>query len=315
MRLDDVYKKVMNDDKGKYDFEVELGDLVLEMDGKTVRVSDDLGYELNDYSTTQFFSKLGMPARYNKKLRKVKPELVANQANLWIRENSDKKVLMRTKNEYVRGVLSDKYTIMNNVTLLEYLLDELHDVGAKVEKFELTDKQFFLRGTIPTKTTEVREGDVLKVGFDIENSEVGYNSLRITPMVYRQVCSNGLRMWVNEGGRYVQRHIHVDKEEIDKRVVAAFHGVVNHNRELFEILSASTGVEMLDIESTIDSISENENLSNKLTERVKEHVQGETAYDLMNAFTRAARDIDNIDRRLEVEELAGRELTKIVNVA
>ena len=297
-----VIEELKFDDRGKEDFIFDLSKVSMKQDG---RIKTPQGFfDPSDHALTQFFSRIKMPARYSKKLLTARGDLVEKQANFWL-NNSDKKALFRTKHDRVRGVLSEKYSRMNNSTIIGFAKKALDDIDADVEEFHLEDRKMRLRVTTPQEK-EIEKGDPVKLGLDIENSEVGYCSLKITPIVYRLVCSNGLRLWV-QGNQYTQRHIHINEKDFRKQVAIAVHAAAKGNEEVIDLLKKSRDKTMKNFEEEL-----REELSNKTVDRILEHAEDDSVYGIVNGITRTARDIENDDRRVQLEEFAGNLLKKEV---
>ena len=72
------------------------------------------------------------------------------------------------------------------------MIPQLERPGVHVVSARITDTHFYLQATSDRVTAEVRRGDIVQAGVVIANSEVGASSLRISPMVYRLICTNGL---------------------------------------------------------------------------------------------------------------------------
>lgn len=62
----------------------------------------------------------------------------------------------------------------------------------RIASCEVTEGNLYLKVINKAIRAEVKPGDVVQAGFVVSNSEVGLGSLRVEPLVYRLVCSNGL---------------------------------------------------------------------------------------------------------------------------
>ncbi|CUP12927.1 Domain of uncharacterised function (DUF932) [Bacteroides xylanisolvens] len=78
---------------------------------------------------------------------------------------------------------------------------------AEIVSCEVTEGNLYLKIINKAIQAEVKPGDVVQAGFVVSNSEVGLGSLRVEPLVYRLVCSNGLI--VND---YGQKKYHVGRQ-------------------------------------------------------------------------------------------------------
>ena len=77
-------------------------------------------YDLTQYSFSQLCTKFGVPVRYMKKcLEANELELVQENINKWLhKKDNNKKLMIRTYDDRIRGVLSDKYSRMDAPEIL-----------------------------------------------------------------------------------------------------------------------------------------------------------------------------------------------------
>ena len=99
--------------------------------------------------------------------------------------------MLRAKAENLRAVLSERYSPLDNATLLDELRVLLPD-SYRVDWFGLQDESLHLRVVDPARTRELLPDDALTVGIHLVNSEVGMRSVTVDALVYRLVCTNGL---------------------------------------------------------------------------------------------------------------------------
>jgi len=320
-----VLEKIQRDSEGKRDYTTALSNVHMDYNGKiafrdTTAVEGpsirDINFDITDWGQSQIFNKLGMPTQYFKKARLENPDLVASHFNYWA-EKSDSEVLIRTKvknqeHGLIRGVLSDKYTMLDNDMASETLGAILagHDDKFSVKSYHLDDTRLHIRMTFPDMTkklgvTPSGEPDYQQIGMDFVNSEVGASSLNILSMVYRLVCSNGLRRWeVDES--FVQRHIYHKSIELLARMAGAITTSINVGQEVLQGLENTMLQQIESPFTVIDNLAKDGNFTNEFTDRAKTLFEGEdTAYGIINAFTASARDLPN-DRRLDAEKFAGR---------
>lgn len=318
--------RVVEEDKAKRDFEVPFGSLRMNNEGRILSVEKlgvSAGSELTDFAMTQLFNRSEMPVRYMKRLLNERPQLVAEQFNHWMekeasKEESQKKVLLRSVKEesgyVVRGVLSDKYTILDNNEVLDSLVglaDGLPDF--KVESMFNNDKKMHVRLSFNDLThnfgvSPEGKNDIVKVGLDIQNSEIGYSSLVVAPITYRLVCTNGLMAWKAEEGAIRQRHVHMSSAELREMMEKSMQVSIENGKILLDGMKESTRMKIINPYEYIEEKSKEANLSNKQIEVVKANFDIEpmkSLYGVVNAFTRTARDQKNHEARLSIEKLAG----------
>ncbi len=313
-----------NDEATKRDMVVPLNELTMEQTGKLRRHARGgvEGLALSDYAMGQAFSRLGIPVAYGRKLMKERPDLVATQFNHWTSKET-RQVLVRMRihengQGVIRGFLSDRYSILDNKDVFDGLSRIIETTPeAELTSTHIDDRRAHIRLSFPELSADFGlnpEGkpDILRVGVDIVNSEVGASSLRITPVVYRLVCTNGLKGWAPTGERFVQRHMHLTTNELYGRMSTAVVDAIRGGDTMIETLQ---GARKTKVEEPLDIIKElaaKQTYSQTVTDTAQRNFLIEpepSLYGIMNAFTRTARDLPN-ERRLEMEEFAGSLLGK-----
>lgn len=318
-KFDMLKHTLEQEEKTKRDMQVNLSDLFMSKDGLIRRKSRNgvSGLELSDYAMTQAFNRIGIPVKYGKKLMAERPDLVADQFNHWV-STDDRGVLIRMRiNEdgtgFIRGFLSDRYSVLDNIQVFESLEKILQQSPtANLASSYIDDRRAHMRITFPDLTTDFgisTEGkhDVLQVGVDIVNSEVGASSLRVTPLVFRLVCLNGLKVWSADGDPFVQRHIHLTSNELFGRMNTAIVDAIKGGDEMLETLNNVRKIKVANPLSVIEELAKKQMYSQNLIDQAKTNFMIEpenSLYGVVNAFTRTARDLPN-ERRLEVEAYAG----------
>lgn len=330
--LGDIFNEVLKQSENNKDIIVDPYELKMGGNGRLyipgTSVDDSLGFELNDWSLGQLASKANIPVRY---LRKCPSQLQAVNVNYWLRTAEDNKsdwmLRARQLNKLdpkagglVRGIMTEKYSPFDDHEILEIINKILgvKDNSYTINWFHRDDTGFHLRITFEDLTTTIGETidgspDIHKVGLHITNSEVGKSSIRITPMVWRLVCTNGLMGWREEGA-FSQRHVGLRPQEMYGRVSEAIAGGLKLGAEMVETLRASREFDIEDPFEVIDQISKDFKYSEQLTEKLKESFMednSKSAFGVVQAMTRAAQHYD-ADRRVEIEGDAGKYLNKTI---
>jgi len=308
MDLTEVLDRVRADDDGKADVVAERELLSLH-DGRlycpTAPVTG--GLALTGWATTQLCGRLGMPASYYKR---CPPPLQDAQANHWLSQ-SDKpeRWLLRTKENTLRGLLTERYSALDNGEVLATLAP-LVDPHYRVGWFELSDESFHLRLVDPKLAREVLPHDRLVAGVHIANSEVGKRAVTVDALVWRLVCSNGLVRLVRGKSLLHQRHIAQSKPRFELALATAVREALIHGVGFIERLSWATKVPVPDVDDTLDALGRQWGLSAATVEAARTGLsdmppdQHETLYGLVNGLTHAAQRLAP-DDRYTLETLAG----------
>lgn len=188
--------------------------LIRMTDDTTIIVPETNGgtYIGNEVIHQQFAQKLGIPANYYRRMQELAPDLLAANVNKWLDQEGDKPVLVRTfeheaTGNIARGLLSDRYGMIDNYDVLFAALDAVKQAGIKVviKESNITDKRLYvhivapeievvseegLRGYLRDKAVQTGYG--INAGLIITNSEVGYGSYNIYGRIFEKVCMNGL---------------------------------------------------------------------------------------------------------------------------
>jgi len=324
--FEQVRDEVRSDDAGKWDLVARREQLQFEGGALTVPL-DDCGQHIERltptaWATTQFCQRLGIPASY---FRKCPPQLQDAQGNYWIKNapageetgrksRSDKPEhwLLRARYGVLRGVLSERYSRLDNEALLTSVQQVLEAASSHFETswFSLGDESLHLRLIDPTKRREALPDDGLMAGVHIANSEVGKRAVTVDAMVFRLVCSNGLIRLVKGKSLLYQRHIHLSQDRFAGALETAVGEALGAATSFMDQIAVATREPVKDVEEAIKRIAGNWNLSQGTEERVLQALlaerssQQETLYGVVNAFTNAAQTLP-ADDRYDLEVLAG----------
>jgi hypothetical protein len=285
---------------------------------------------IGDTAHGQLAERVGIPKAYYDRMRENAPALFDENVNHWLKASDDRR-LVRTLDGNARALLSDRYRMLDNDDLAAVALPILMDHGFELISAEMTERKFYLKATTPRIQAEVKPGDVVQAGVVISNSEVGHGSLKIEPLLYFLVCTNGLVMPdASLRRQHVGRHLsdldaaqQYFRQETVRADDAAFWMKVRD--VLIGMLEESAFPGYVDkvrdaagqrIEADPFAVVEVTAKRYRLTEPEKRSVlahfltghngQSElTRYGLMQAVTRASQDVEQYDRATELEQLGG----------
>lgn len=273
---------------------------------------------------------INVPWKLYERLLGTHPDLLAGLAN-GLLSREPKRRMVRTLDGNVRAFLSDRYRPRDNWDLLEQaILPELQAYLGTVhfKECSLSDTRMYVKVIFPDIEIPVtpKVGDVIRCGLIFQNSEVGNGSLGIFPYTDRLICTNGMvhtdfgQRQVHVGGKiaeeswdlYSDSTLRLDDEaffakcrDTVKAVLneAVFEQITQQMRDLSEIRLGGDPVAHVEDITKRHNMTEAEggSLLNALIEG------GDTsAWGYVNAITQTARDLDDADRRVELETLAGK---------
>ncbi|MBE9060344.1 DUF932 domain-containing protein [cf. Phormidesmis sp. LEGE 11477] len=284
-------------------------------------------FDVTSNAHRQIGDRIGIPAKYYNRMLTKAPELLRANVNHWFQTNPEQRMI-RTLGESARAFLSRRYRRLDNFDLAEAVLPTLLQMeGAQVMSCELTETRMYLKVVTAKVQADVKVGDPVQAGVCISNSEIGMGALRVEPLVYRLVCTNGM---VTPDRSARNRFTHLGRAAADTPDAyelfsdqtlaadnAAFFLKVQDlvrdavDRTKFEALVAQMRATT---EHRIEGnpVKAVELLSNKFklqqseSSGVLQHlIQGGdlSQWGLLNAVTRTAQDVESYDRATELEEL------------
>lgn len=283
---------------------------------------------VNKIAHNQIAARLDIPAKYYDRMLKETPALLAENVNTWMQGRPEKR-LVRMLDGNVRAFLSDRYQRIENEQIANVVLPILLEAGAdiRVESAEITDSRMYIKAVFPRIQQEVSKGDIVQSGIVISNSEVGQGAVKIEPLVYRLVCTNGLI--VNDAS-LLTRHVggRISKEETlmeilsdeairadDTAIMLKIRDVVKasfddvHFGRIVEKMRAAQGDRMKgDVVETVKLLTKKHSLNEFEGDSILRHlIEGAdlSRYGLLNAVTRSAQDVESYDRATELETLGG----------
>jgi phage/plasmid-like protein (TIGR03299 family) len=160
------------------------------------------------------------------------------------------------------GVVGERYEPVQNETLLN-LVRSVSDPESKVVGSQVVDggASFHLTASVPGLARAIK-GDALDGRITISNSHDGSGALRLSMMIFRLVCTNGMRAWRADGS-HTMRHTLSIHSKVDavalayRETIAQFAGMVdrltvladipNNPKHLERITLAAFGVTLEDI--------------------------------------------------------------------
>lgn len=164
---------------------------------------------------------------------------------------------------------------------------------------------------IAEKESELPERDWVYAGLHFRNSEVGYTAVTIDSTCFRLVCLNGCIISINDGRLLYRMHRGISDEAIDELLDSTFRKMpaaweANRKRML-----ALRDTVLEDPEAEILKFMNKKKATKTFTDQVKVAFEAEplpARYGVLQAITRAAQAELDMDKRFELEELAGQYL-------
>lgn len=288
------------------------------------------GGPLNNHAEGQLIAKLGIPRGYWDSIKEVRDLRRKNaQELLNYRGSKGDKMLVRMLDGTVRAVLSDAYRPINNAQILRALFPAIQeaskDRAVKIVSEALSETRMYLQVVFPQIQGEVRRGDIIQAGTQIENSEVGASKFIIRRLYWRLECENGLTSHhiiserhvgqrlgngVNEPVAWKQDTLEAEVIAYNKMIRDVFSNALDQStfeRELMRMREVE-GIEVRDINATVERVIEAVDLRKEDHSKIVTGVarNGLTAWGVINSITGMAHEFEDADRQAEYENAGGK---------
>lgn len=262
---------------------------------------------LTKYSRGQLCAKLGVPVRYlDKCLDANKLYLATDNINSWL-QDYNKPLFIRGYKDKVRGILSDKYSVLDTPDILDVLGETLDTDLYDFRGYYMSPDRLHLRAI--QKNRFVNNEDLF-AGIQIDSSDVGRSILTVRFIIFKQVCTNGLCLPQNSGILFEQKHIGIHKDDFYKGLVASLSNVPDYTQKAIELVNNTKSVDSIKdmtndefVKFIKDSTKMSDEGAKKVIDTLEEHYDYNN-WGLINAITEVAQDC-TLERRLELERMAG----------
>lgn len=284
-------------------------------------------FTVTDHTHSQIAERLKIPKAYYDRMRSNAPQLLDNSVHTWFQVNAEKR-MVRCLDDHARAFLSDRYRPLDNHQLATAVLPIIADItGMRIESCDLTASKMYLKCINTRLQGEIKTGDVVQGGIIISNSEIGLGSLRVEPLIYRLVCSNGMiaadsslkKYHVGRAADQGDAAFELFRDETLKAddqafflkvqdVVRACVDQVKFNLVLDRYRQTTTQMITGDVPAAVEVTATQFGFNALEKSSVLTHlIQGGdlSLYGLANAVTRASQDLTDYDRATDFEYIGG----------
>jgi len=153
------------------------------------------------------------------------------------------------------------------------------------------------------------ETDNHLAGFHMRNSEFGAASLTLDDFWFRIICMNGLMAMVDNERLLYRQHRNIENSDIDDLIREGFGKLKGRHERVLGALIRGKNEHIADPQFDLEEVLRRGKQSGKLIEKAQlawEEEEEFSRFGMVQAITRAARDITDPDHRYELELLAGR---------
>lgn len=335
--LPDMLRELQRQDACKRDLLVPANVLSMQNDGQSIfTLADGEGQPLFPMGMTDLFHRqlggmMKIPADYYDRMRREKPELLAENVNTWL-SGMDGNYMIRTmdycdgRGQIARAFLSERYRRIDNLAIATVLLQLFMGMnGCEVSSSEITETRMYIKLTFHLKQYEVKPGDYVEFGIIISNSEVGLGAVMVCPFLNRLVCSNGLVLnTLGERKHHVGRQVKAgdDSYELysdatmeleDRAFLSKLQDVARAAMDesrypaILDQLKESTAAKITGaVPQVVELTARNFGLrKSEQDDMLRYLIEGGdlSLYGLTNAVTRLSQDVDSYDRATELETI------------
>lgn len=271
---------------------------------------------LRSTAFSNLMAKFGAPTEF---VRDRLPAPLQLAVTNWLLARSERHLpaTLRVRGDQVTAIVSDRYASLDNQELLACVRDALerhHALGDVEVRAMATGLVDVLRVVFPSRQAPIKVGDVSALGLDISSSCFGKSSVKVSGLVWRLRCTNGLRT-AESAGTFNFRHVG-DVDRLRACISDAIPTALIHARGTMDRWRASVNVMIQDVAALIDEMRELTISERRLVEeRVRVEVGGASLvqsmplYEILNGITSAAHEAAPA-RRLELESMAGNLLVR-----
>lgn len=280
---------------------------------------------LNKYALGQLCGKLNIPVKYIDYCTK---NGFSNLAEDNIRNWSDcydKDLLLRCYQTSVRGVLSNRYSVLDTPDIIDVIDDATKGLDLKVKGYHISEERFHAR-LVQQQMMNIN-GEDLYAGIQIDSSDVGRSPLKVMFFIYKQVCTNGLAISKGKGNLFTQRHLNICSDDFREQLSLSLKSLPELISEYEHIIQRCAlqhsimGTQFFNSKNDFDTVLKEfiqkikykTNLGEDGAKKVVDLVQqqyGTSDWGVVNAITEVAQDY-TLERRIELEKIAG-DMLKVI---
>ena len=326
LTLVEMAQEIQSQAEKKKDYIADTRQLEVNPDS-TLTIQEEAGsFQVTEHTHSQIAQRLNIPAKYYKFMLQEAPELLASNINHWFGHKPESR-MVRTLDGKARAFLSDRYRRIDNYQIASAILPVLNEFGdnLQIASVGLTEQRLYIKAVNKGTQLDVKVGDPVQAGVIVSNSEIGAGAIRIEPLVYRLVCTNGLIVHDRGMKKYhVGRTIDIEEQNYqiladdtkraeDKVLMlkirdmvkaatseALFSQIVEQMRQTTERKIENNPVQAVEV------LGNKHSLNQKEQSGILEHlIRGGdlSQYGLLNAVTRTSQDLESYDRATELEAM------------
>lgn len=273
-----------------------------------LRMDDDLklnGTSLSGFAQGELCGKLHIPGRYFSHMVGAKQNhLAAENVNTWLADDA-RKLMLRKYDGHIRGVMSSSYSKYDAPDILRSTRDVFGDKNFELKSSFINEERLHIR-FIENEMLPI-EGEDLFAGISIDSSDVGRSGLYASFLIYKQVCTNGLKLVKGSSKIFRQKHIGITSEDFKHDLEEGFASFDTIKNGAIETVEETRRIPLpKDLNKMQEDIKKRTLLSDDDVTEVFDLLPryGNNRWGLINGITEVAQKF-TLETRLRLEEAAG----------
>jgi hypothetical protein len=297
---------------------------------KNRRAKNYFNHKLHKNGLDQVAERAGIPGTYiNRLLEKPygRELIVENLAKIY-REEQNSKLLIRSVDSQVRGVLSNAYRRMESGPIIDAFAKACHEIGAVPVEGVGGDLRWAVKAILPMVfQPSKKQGteELIAFGVQLSNSDFGKGALHVNAFMTRVICTNYATLEQVLRQAHLGKRLTDDMEFSDKTYKLDTQTQISAINDVVKGVLAPAKVNALvgRIGEALEERIDPKNAWQELPkmgllkgeiDKVKELFidgdvevlpRGTTKARLANAISWFAKSAATAERRLELEEVAG----------
>jgi hypothetical protein len=262
-------------------------------------------------------TRMNFPSQFIRTVEEKHPDLaeevlfsrVSDFFEKTYKRKTDSKLFIREFNDEVYGVLSDRYSVFDDKEVLGIVETSPYLMNSEEIWAHVSPEHLHLRFISKNKLYIDGDSSPLSMAVFVDNSMVGNSSLKIRFGIYRWACTNGLISGLKEFS--ILREVHSGEKNYSDILCEALREVPKYEQMMLkkvqEMSVTKSSIYDMTEEDAVRYIKDKLNIGKKNAQKIftvySSEYGGETKWDLCNAITFVARDLD-ITERLNYESRA-----------
>lgn len=294
--------------------------------GLVMNTGKKWGGGIHHHALGQFANKVGMPVKLLNDLKARGDwgqKLAAHNLSELAEHGSSDKVLVRSVGGEVRGVLSASYRTDDSRPALDALLKVAKEVGAVVADADALDTRVSVK-IMMGKPIELFKGEWAVFGIDYRTSDYGNGARELMGWILRLLCLNGAVTTTNFRKVHLGARIQDETEYSQRTRRLNEEFTASATRDMARALLGPEAIEKLVVKvraanaADLDADAALASLKKRVTKDEEKQIvekynspdvtllpPGNTAWRFSNAISWLAGQVDDADRKLDLQRLSG----------